>query len=204
MFDYIQKNWLEWFGVVTGLLYLFLEIRQHAALWVVGFMSSMVYVFVFFQSKFYADMGLNIYYVLMSMYGFWLWQFGRKEEPSSEAAVEEIAYRNLTWPLAAKLSVVAVLLYFSMAHVLIRFTDSPVPYGDALSTALSIVATWMLAKKIIQHWFVWMFVNAFSVFLFAWRELYPTALLFFFYGALSLVGYYKWKIVRQKQFIDNR
>lgn len=191
MIEYIKNNWLEWFGVITGLLYLFQEIRQRASMWVVGFLSSLVYVIVFYRSKFYADMVLNVYYVLMSVYGFWLWQSGKEE--ATETQVQEITYQNISCKLGAFLTLVSVTLYFGISNVLIHFTDSPIPYGDALSTALSIVATWMVAKKYIQHWFVWMFVNAFSVYLFVWRGLYPTAILFFFYGVLSVVGFYKWK-----------
>ncbi len=191
MMEYLYNNWLEWFGVITGLLYLFQEIRQRASMWVVGFLSSLVYVIVFYRSKFYADMVLNIYYVLMSVYGFWLWQSGKEE--TMETQEQEITYQNISWKLGAFLTLVSVTLYFGIANVLIHFTDSPIPYGDALSTAFSIVATWMVAKKFIQHWFVWMLVNAFSVYLFIWRGLYPTAILFFFYGVLSVVGFYKWK-----------
>lgn len=93
---------LEYFGVLTGLLYLFLEIRQHRAMWVVGFLTSLVYVFVFFFSKIYADMGLNIYYVAISIYGFWQWTRRREVETAQngEAAPsqEAILYRNMTPP----------------------------------------------------------------------------------------------------------
>ena len=80
----MMEQLLEYFGVLTGLLYLFLEIRQHRAMWVVGFLTSLVYVFVFFFSKIYADMGLNIYYVAISIYGFWQWtrSKGRQEQTS--------------------------------------------------------------------------------------------------------------------------
>ena len=92
---------LEYFGVLTGLLYLFLEIRQHRGqCGVVGFLTSLVYVFVFFFSKIYADMGLNIYYVAISIYGFWQWTRRREVETAQngEAAPsqEAILYRNMT------------------------------------------------------------------------------------------------------------
>ena len=112
---------LEYFGVLTGLLYLFLEIRQHRAMWVVGFLTSLVYVFVFFFSKIYADMGLNIYYVAISIYGFWQWTRRREVETAQngEAAPsqEAILYRNMT-PLlfagicSAILALFALLYYF--------------------------------------------------------------------------------------------
>ena len=174
--------------------YLYLEIKQKPQMWILGFVCSFVYIFVFFRAKVYADMSLNVYYVIISVYGFILWQKDkitkRKEEKN---ATDTITYSDLSWKLGIILSLITALIYFSMVYVLRNYTDSPVPYKDSLVTSLSITATWMLAKKIIQHWFIWIFVNFFSVYLFYTRELYPTAILFVFYGALSIVGYLNWK-----------
>ena len=153
---------LEYFGVLTGLLYLLLEIKQHRAMWVVGFLTSLVYVFVFFFSKIYADMGLNIYYVAISIYGFWQWTRKRKVETALTVEAtpiqETILYRNMT--------------------PLLCFTDSPIPAGDAFTTAVGIVATWMLARRIIEHWIFWIIVNCVSVYLYYLRGLYPTMFLY--------------------------
>lgn len=131
---------LEYFGVLTGLLYLFLEIRQHRAMWVVGFLTSLVYVFVFFFSKIYADMGLNIYYVAISIYGFWQWTRRRTVEKAGtgEAASsqEVILYRNMTFRLFAGISCAILALYTLLYYVLHDFTDSPIPVGDAFTTAV--------------------------------------------------------------------
>jgi len=99
----------------------------------------------------------------------------------------------LSWKLGIILFLITVSIYFLVVYILQNYTDSPVSYKDSLVTSLSIIATWMLAKKIIQHWFVWIFVNFFSVYLFYTRELYLTAILFIIYGALSVVGYLNWK-----------
>lgn len=182
---------LEIFGVLTGLLYLYLEIKQKSIMWIVGLITSFVYVFVFFQAKFYADMGLNVYYVLISMYGLIKWN--RKTAEEVKLTSDEIVYTRLTPVYFAGLSAAFVVLYFGMAHILESFTDSPVPYGDALTTSLGIIATWMLAKRIIQHWIVWVFVNAFAVYLYIYRGLYPTAFLYACYCILAVVGYLNWK-----------
>jgi len=214
---------LEWFGAVTGLIYLYLEIRQRPAMWVLGFVTSLVYVVVFFQARFYADMGLNVYYVGISVYGFLLWSARgrqRRDGPdrSAETPTESVrsasgvsgasgsagaapraevlaplVVRRVRPLLVVKLLLVSAALFGLMGYVLDAYTDSPVPYYDALTTALSITATWMLARKYLDHWFVWFFVNFFSVYLYLWRGLYPTALLFFFYGAMTIVGYREWK-----------
>ena len=112
----MMEQLLEYFGVLTGLLYLFLEIRQHRAMWVVGFLTSLVYVFVFFFSKIYADMGLNIYYVAISIYGFWQWtrSKGRQEQTAEDietAPQEVILYRNMTLRLFAGISFSIVALF---------------------------------------------------------------------------------------------
>ena len=135
----MMEQLLEYFGVLTGLLYLFLEIRQHRAMWVVGFLTSLVYVFVFFFSKIYADMGLNIYYVAISIYGFWQWtrSKGRQEQTAEDietAPQEVILYRNMTLRLFAGISFSIVALFALLYYVLHYFTDSPIPAGDAFTT----------------------------------------------------------------------
>lgn len=115
-----MERLLEYFGVLSGLLYLFLEIRQHRAMWIVGFLTSLVYVFVFFFSKIYADMGLNIYYVVISVYGFWQWTQGKegKEAATATATRDEIVYRNLTPRLLGVVMLaIAALFEIGRAHV---------------------------------------------------------------------------------------
>jgi nicotinamide mononucleotide transporter PnuC len=91
------------------------------------------------------------------------------------------------------LLVVFVVLYFIMWLVLSRFTDSPVPRWDAFLTSLSIIATWMLARKIYEHWFLWIVVNIVSVILYFTRGLYPTVVLYAVYGFMSFIGIVAWK-----------
>ena len=183
------NNWLEIFGAATMLLYIWLEIKQKQVMWVVGFISSLVYVFVCFQSKIYGYAVLYIYYVAISIYGWYCWRYARQ----SDGTVTELKISRIRISLALVLTTIFVVLYIVSAFALRRFTDSPVPYYDALGTSLSIVATWMLARKILEHWILWVFVNFFSAVLFFSQRLYPTAGLFVVYGILSVVGWFKWK-----------
>lgn len=140
-----MEQLLEYFGVITGFLYLLLEIRQHKAMWVVGFLTSLVYVFVFFFSKIYADMGLNIYYVAISIYGFKKWTCTKKSVTEEKVSDDLIFYRHITWPLLAGIASAILAIYVLLYYVLHNFTDSPIPMGDAFTTSVGIVATWMLA-----------------------------------------------------------
>lgn len=194
-----MEQLLEYFGVLTGLLYLLLEIRQHRAMWVVGFLTSLVYVFVFFFSKIYADMGLNIYYVAISIYGFWQWSRQNKKRlaavipDQAPRPNEKILYRNLTLPLFTGILFAIAAIYALLYYLLHHFTDSPIPAGDAFTTAVGIVATWMLARRIIEHWIFWIIVNCVSVYLYYLRGLYPTMFLYICYALLAAVGLYTWK-----------
>jgi nicotinamide mononucleotide transporter len=186
-FDYI-----EILGVCFSLLYLWLEIKQRKAMWAVGFISSAFYVYIFFQAKFYADMGLYVYYLFASIYGWLVWN--RTSGTESGKSVQTIV--RLKPLLALVLLGISGVLFLAIAFVLKNYTDSPVPFGDALTTALSMVATWMLAHKIIEQWWVWLFVNILSALLYIWRGLYPTAFLFLCYAVASVIGYYTWKRVK--------
>lgn len=187
--DWIFGNYLELFGVVSGLLFLYLEIKQKLWLWPVGLITSAVYIIVFYKSGFYADMALQVYYVVISVYGWWHWLSGRSENLKSN----NLPITRLTAKLAITLFAVSVILWIAMWFVLSTFTDSQVPIGDSFTTALSIVATWMLARKIIEQWWVWGVVNLVSLSLYLYKGLYPTSVLFVFYTTMVFVGYIEWR-----------
>jgi len=166
-------------------------------MWVVGFISSLVYVFVYFQSKVYGYATLNVYYVAISVYGWYCWRYARQPD----GKVTELQVSRLRMLLAIVLTSITAVLFAGTGYLLDRFTDSPIPYLDALGVSLSIVATWMLARKILEHWMLWIFINFFSSVLCFYRELYPTAGLYVVYGVLSIVGWFKWK---QNKIVNKR
>jgi nicotinamide mononucleotide transporter len=187
-------------------------------LWPVGIITSAVYILVFFESKFYADMSLQIYYVVISVLGWYWWMKGSGHTLSTEALAKEegagqvkegrgdgergrkgerdkeiLEVTRIDLKTGVILAIVFVILYVVMRIVLKRFTDSPVPEWDSFITSLSIVATWMLARKIYEHWFLWIVVNFVSATLFMVKGLYPTVILYAFYGIMSFVGLSAWK-----------
>jgi nicotinamide mononucleotide transporter len=206
IYNWISNNFIEIFGAVTGIIYVFLEIRQTIWLWPVGLVTSAVYIWVFFASKFYADMSLQGYYLIISCLGWYWWAKGtghgaqsteqKKEwENGREGKWEssELQVTHLKLRTGIVLAIVFVLLYTMMWFVLTRLTDSPVPVRDSFITSLSIVATWMLARKIYEHWFLWIVVNFVSAVFFLTRGLYPTVILYAVYGIMSFVGLAAWR-----------
>lgn len=164
-----------------------LEVKQHKAMWIVGFITSLVYVFVFLHAKIYAFMGLQVYYVVISVYGFLLWR-GQGTGSREQGIVYSCAGKLM---LAAILAATAAI-GFAIHYILVRFTDSPVPIGDAVITSIGIVATWMLARRIIEHWYMWIVANAVSIYVYYLQALYPTMGLYLCYTVISVVGLATW------------
>lgn len=240
--DWIINNYIEIFGAVAGIIYIFLEIRQNIWLWPVGIVTSAVYVYVFFTGKLYADMGLQGYYLAISVVGWYWWLRGsgrrlrieamksrkagaqgsgqegeKRREGEGERGVgssespleggeggvetkglideetEGLKVSRLSLKTAIILAIVFSGLLAIMWFILDRFTDSPVPMWDSFITSLSIVATWMLARKIYEHWFLWIMVNTVAAILFFTRGLYPTVVLYFIYLLMSFAGLKAWK-----------
>jgi len=188
IFEWLFSNKIEVLGAILGILYIFFSIRQSILTWPTGLVTSAIYIFVFFQSKFYADMGLQVYYVGISIYGWYYWIKGNKPNNSTTVPVKRTNKK-----LWLKLITFSIVLYFAILIILLNFTDSDVPFMDSFTTALSIIATWMLAKKYIEHWLIWIFVDIISVGLYIYKGLWPTVVLFLVYTTLAYLGYIKWK-----------
>ena len=177
---------IEIIGALIGLLYLYFEYRASRWLWPVGVLMPLFYVWIFFQSRFYADMGINVYYFFASIYGWIRWN--REKNEGTGLPITPTPKR-----LILPLIVIGLTLFALIALILHRYTDSPVVVGDSLTTALSILGMWMLAQKHVEQWWLWFVVNIISCGLYLWKGLYPTATLFAIYSVISVFGYYKWR-----------
>ena len=189
--EWLSGNKIELLGAILGLLYIFLSIRQSILTWPTGLLTSLLYTYVFFETGFYADMGLQVYYVVISIYGWYYWLKGAKNKSNIDH--NDLPVRNISKNLFTKLSLLTVFIYILLVLILLNFTDSDVPYMDSLTTALSIVATWMLAKKYIEHWLIWIFVDFVSAGLYVYKNLWPTVILFGVYTVMAVLGYMEWK-----------
>ncbi len=188
LFGWMVSNWCEILAVLTGIFYIVLSVKQHISCWSFGIVSSVLYLFVFFQSKLYADMILQAYYVFMGFYGWMHWA-----RLDTENRKEELPVSQLTVRTGLIIGGITSIIFVGIALFLIHYTDSPVPWADAFTTSLSFTATWMLARKILQHWMIWVIVDLVSVILFFYRELYISIILYLIFTGLAIVGYLQWK-----------
>jgi len=190
--DWILSHWVELTGTIISFIYLYLEIKENYLMWLVGFLASAFYIIIFFQAKFYADMALQGYYLAISIYGIFYWTKIDENSSQTKPPIVRITGKTLMIVFA-----VSLILFAVLSQILSRYTDSPLPYWDALTTAFSITATWLLARKIIEHWFFWLGINLLSAILYFYKGLYPTFVLYIIYFVFSYVGYRQWN----KQFI---
>jgi nicotinamide mononucleotide transporter len=187
MGPWLSAHYVEVLGVVFSILYLYFSIRQNILLWPMGIISALLYMVVFFRSKFYADMSLNAYYFFISIYGWIVWKRGRSKHG------DKMPIKRLRVRLAMILVLVTAVVFLFTGMILSRYTDSPIPYWDAFTTAVSFTATWMLARKILEHWILWIVVDAVSMGLYLYRGLYPTLVLFAIYTTMAVVGWIEWR-----------
>ena len=185
---------IEIIGAVIGLIYLYLEYKANVWLWPVGIVMSIFYVVIFFHGKFYADAAIYLYYIGANAYGLFLWTRSRKKPIEETGTTAELAITHVPAKRILPLAAVTVVLWMILYGILKTVTDSPIPLGDAFTTAVSIVAMWMLAQKYLEQWLLWIVVNIVSTILYFWKGLYPTGVLFIVYVVVAVLGYFRWKM----------
>ncbi len=187
--NWFNNHYQEILGTVFSLIYLYFSIKQNIWLWPLGLISSAIYVYVFFSAGIYADMGLQVYYVVISIYGWYRWSKGANKDTETT----NLPVKHTEEYTAVYLLIITSVLFIIIAQILIRYTDSQIPYWDAFTTAASITATWMLAKKYIEHWLIWIVVDLVSTGLYVYKNLYFTVFLYAVYTSMAVVGYLQWK-----------
>ena len=192
-FNWIDNNLIELLAASLGILYIFFSIKQNIFTWPAGLLTSILYIIVFFQSGFYADMGLQFYYVFISIYGWHHWLKGGSKPAVNQDKKTELPVKKATIQVTLKLIFAFVFIYIIILFLLLNYTDSTVPFMDTLTTALSIIATWMLAEKYIEHWLIWIFTDIVSAGLYVYKGLWPTVILFLVYTLMAAAGYREWK-----------
>ena len=190
MLEYITSHLdtiLEVLGFVTGLCYLWYEYHASASLWIFSIIMPMIGMVLYFNKGIYADFAINIYYFLIAIYGYVAWTFNFSKKQKEELPISRIKLRA-----AVVCAVVAAVLWLGISYVLRTYTDSTVPYIDAFTTSLSIVAMWMLARKYVEQWLVWIVVDAVSAGLYFYKGIPFYGVLYAIYTAVAYFGYRRW------------
>lgn len=190
--NWITENYIEIIAAILGIAGVYLTTKQKIWCWPVGLANVMLSIYVFFVSKLYADVVLQIFYLAMTLYGWYFWAFGG--EKKYELPVRKIRPKELSVML-----VLGFVCSFVVGYLFANYTDASFPYWDSLLTVWGIIATYAMGKKIIDHWLMWIVIDINCTVLYFIKGLYAFAPLYFIFTLLAIYGYFTWKKELKKQ-----
>ena len=192
----LGMGWLQWLAFIFGILYVILAAKENPLCWPVGLVSVVIAFFVYAdpEVKLYSEAILQIFYAIMSIYGWWAWT--RTESSTIEILDSSNSSLEIQqWPFKYHLGLFVFGLVLAIAWG--RFTfltfDASLPYIDAFTTAFSLIATYMVAQKVLENWLYWIFIDVVGIFVNFHKGLYLFAILFFIYTIVAVIGYFNWK-----------
>lgn len=187
----VGTTWAEVLGFGTGLVNVGLLVRRHILNWPVGILNVALLMLVFWSVGLYADAGLQIVYVVLGCYGWWAWRYGGEQRT-------ELVVRTTTRREWLVLAVAGVLLTAGLWLFLDRLTESTVPLADALTTALSLLATYGQTRKLVESWWLWIAADLIYIPLYAYKDLWLTAILYIAFLILCILGLRAWQVARRE------
>ncbi|HCN82484.1 MAG TPA: nicotinamide riboside transporter PnuC [Sphingobacteriaceae bacterium] len=180
-----QTSWLEWIGTISGFLCVYLAAKEHILNWPVAIISVIAYALLFFEYQLYGDSVLQLYFLGTSIYGWYYWMKNKQGTHTPVIILEkkEIAFTILS----------VIVLSIVMGLFLDHYTDTNVPYADGFCTSMSLVAQFLMTRKILQNWILWIIVDVCYVPLYLYKNLYLTSVLYALFLVLAIMGYISWK-----------
>jgi len=192
----LQEWWqhqtlLEVIGFITGLLCVALAAMNNIWNWPFAIVSVTVYIFIFYDARLFADMGLQFYFFAMNVYGWYYWS--RKPSSEKKTPVARITKKEVL------LSAAAIVISTFILGTVLKYTTASYPYLDSFCTACSLVAQVFLARKVLENWLIWIFVDIIYVGVYIFKDLHLTAVMYGVYVFIALAGYIDWKREYKKQ-----
>ncbi len=183
----LAQSKLEGLAMLLGLAYLVFIIRENILAWPCAFFSTAIYIFVFWDAALLMESALNVYYLAMAVYGFWLWT-RKQHNTHSDTPI-------IRWPARYHACAVTGVLFMSFisGYFLSENSKAVWPYLDSFTTWGAVFTTYLVATKVFENWYYWLVIDAIALFLYIDRELYPTALLMSVYLVMIGIGIIKWK-----------
>ena len=178
----INLSLIETVAVFFSIIYVVLAAKESIWCWAAALISVSIYIYICFQAQLYAETGLQVFYFIMAIYGYFSWR-----KNNSLLRINELAISN-----HILIMILGSLLTFLLGFYLSAYTDSQLPIVDSFTTVFSVIATYMVVKKILSNWLYFIIIDAVSIYLYFSRDLHMTALLFSIYTIIAIIGYWKW------------
>ncbi|MCB9233716.1 MAG: nicotinamide mononucleotide transporter [Bacteroidia bacterium] len=179
--------WLELTAVLFSLACVVLSMRRHILNWPAGLIGVSAYFLLFFQAKLYADMGLQVIFFVQGIYGWINWQQSQKAEQQTEVPIARLSLRGRIIYLGAMGGGITGL-YFALRH----FTDAAMPLWDTTASVSSLTANWLMARRVVESWILWILADILYIGLFMNRELYLSSGIYVVFLGLSTWGLLRW------------
>ena len=183
LFSSLEINWsiIEALAVIFSIIYVLLAARENKWCWGAAIISVSLYIYIFFNAKLYAETGLQIFYLAMAVFGYFMWNKENKEHIKEWSEIKHLI-----------IILFGAIITFLMGYYFTVYTDSKMPIVDSFTTVFSIIATYMVAKKVLGNWLYWIVIDTISVYLYFSRDLHLTSLLFIAYTIIATYGYFSW------------
>lgn len=190
---------IEIFTLLTGVLYVILEIRQKNLMWVLGIFTSLASMWMFFHNGMYASFCLQVYYLVTAFIGLWQWRRDRGNLSSGQQKSDSIFLRRLTPKVALVSALLAIAGTFALSwamdrlHAVGLLDENPMSLLDASIASVSMVATWWLVRSYLEQWWLWIVANLLTIVLCCIAQMWWMAGLYVAYVAASVIGLRYWK-----------
>lgn len=182
----LQYSWIDYLALSSGIAYVLLAAKENPLCWLAGLVNVSCFFVISYHAKMYSDMGLQVVYFFLTVYGWWTWMYGGTKKTTLQITPTSLQLWSLLISITAGMT---LIIYF----LLVNYTDTDVAFWDALTTALSLTATWMLIKKKLENWLVWVVVDPIYVGLFYYKGYQLSSLLFGIYTIIAVIGYFQWR-----------
>ena len=184
-------------GLIFGLLAVYLLIKENILTWPAGIIYCLVSFYIFWNAKLYQDFGLTAFFLVMNIYGWYEWANPKKTKKDSS----ELPITSLQPKTYLILTGIAVVYISVSGFFFSNYTDASLPYADATTTGLSLIAMWMTAKKKIENWILWFIVDVLATIIYFYKGIYFYSFLYLIYIVMAVSGYMNWKRIREKQVV---
>lgn len=193
----LATSWLEWLGVITGVIYVILASYQSIWCWLFAFISSALYVYICIVFDLFIESGLQLFYVAMAVVGWLSWRNANSkpaESPNALLDAPEKKSNIRVWPFRIHLLniVGSGVLAGTLGFIFDNYTQQANPYIDAFTTVYSLLATFMVTRRVLENWVYWIVIDIVSIYLYSSRELYMSSVLYLLFTVLAVFGFISW------------
>jgi nicotinamide mononucleotide transporter len=180
-------NWIEPIAVVLGILSVYLLVKRNIWAFPIGIVMVALYIVIFYQARFYSDVLLQVVYIFMQIHGWYTWHHSAA---GADNRIEVLRMTTLHWRWTILIQLAGAL---ALGKVMSAWTDASLPWVDAFTTTMSLLAQWWMNRKFLENWILWITVDAIYLYQYTAKELYLTTLLYAVFLVLAVMGYREWK-----------